>query len=303
MSRLTRFLSSVCSRGVDYRILPLQQPGFPVAVYWSAKSGCTTVLKWFLTHNGLLDEARAYSNWVHNYRHEKLFTSKGYGRQCDRLLKNSHRNTYTIKVIRDPASRAVSSFLHFVRHGHHVEQWPHAALVTQWKSEVGLEHQPGLSFRQFLMFVISQQINASVLDPHFRPQHDAQQDPYVDAYIRLEDLADGLRDVENRTGLPHVDIHQLSTSGHHNPATAHHAWPTNAAVVPADYNTLSELGTPPSEALLDAETRLLIRSAYGTDYEAYGHHYDAAPTTTLRMPSTDLEKTSKAYSGHLRRVA
>jgi hypothetical protein len=303
MSRLTRFLSSVCTPRVDHRILPLQQPGFPVAILWSAKSGCTTVLKWFLTQNGLLDEALAYSNWIHNYRNEKLFTSKDYGHQCERLFKKSHRNTYIIRVIRDPATRAVSSFLHFVRHGHHVEQWPHAALVTQWKSAAGLQHQPGLTFRQFLMFVIAQQINGSVLDPHFRPQHDAQQDSCVDAYIRLEDLADGLRDVENRTGLPHVDLHQLSQSGHHNPATAHHAWPTNAAVVCVDYNTLGELGTPPSQAFLDAETRLLIRSAYWTDYEAYGHHYDAAPTTTLRMPSADRAKTVENVPSQARRAA
>jgi hypothetical protein len=303
MSRLTRFLSSVCTPRVDHRILPLQQPGFPVAVFWSAKSGCTTVLKWFLTQNGLLDEALAYSDWIHNYRHEKLFTSKDYVRQCERLVKHSHRDTYIIRVIRDPATRAVSSFLHFVRYGHQVEQWPHAARVTKWKSAAGLQHQPGLSFQQFLMFVIAQQVNGSVLDPHFRPQHDAQQDSCVDACVRLEDLADGLRDVENRTGLPHVDIHQLSKSGHHNPATAHHAWPTNAAEVPTDYNTLGELGTPPSQAFLDAETRLLIRSAYWTDYEAYGHYYDAAPTTTLRMPSADRAKTAENVPGQLRRAA
>jgi hypothetical protein len=57
MSRLTRFLRSVCAQPADGRLLPLQRPGFPVAVCWSAKSGCTTVLKWFLTQNGLLDEA------------------------------------------------------------------------------------------------------------------------------------------------------------------------------------------------------------------------------------------------------
>jgi len=303
MSRLTRFISSVCTPRVDHSLLPLQRPGFPVAVCWSAKSGCTTVLKWFLTQNGLLDEALAYSEWIHDYRHEKLFASNDYLRQCERLFKNSHRDTYIIRVIRDPATRAVSSFLHFVRHGRDVEQWPHAALVSEWKSAAGLQHQPGLSFRQFLMFVIAQQLNASVLDPHFRPQYDARQDSCVDAYVRLEDLADGLRDIENRTGLPHVDIHQLSQSGHHNPATAHHSWPTNAAVVPADSNTLGELGTPPSQAFLDAETRLLVRTAYRTDYDAYGHYYDAAPTTTLRMPSADLAKTVENRPSQVLRVA
>jgi hypothetical protein len=261
------------------------------------------VLKWFLTQNGLLDEALAYSDWVHDYRHEKLFTSKDYVCQCERLFKHSHRDTYIIRVIRDPATRAVSSFLHFVRYGHDVEHWPYAAIVTQWKSAAGLQHQPGLSFRQFLMFVIAQQLNASVLDPHFRPQHDAQQDSCVDAHVRLEDLADGLRDIENRTGLPHVDIHQLSQSGHHNPVTMNHGWPTLAAEFSADHKTFDELGTPPAQALLDPETRMLIRTAYRTDYEAYGHYYDAAPTTTLRMPSADPAKTVENVPSQVRRAA
>ena len=77
MSRLTRFLRSVRSQQVDGCLLPLQQPGFPVAVCWSAKSGCTTVLKWFLAQTGLLDEALAYNDWIHAYRQDKLFATKG----------------------------------------------------------------------------------------------------------------------------------------------------------------------------------------------------------------------------------
>jgi hypothetical protein len=273
----------------DGRFLPLQQPGFPVAVCWSAKSGCTTVLKWFLAQNGLLDEALAYSNWIHSYRQEKLFTSKGYVRQCEQLFKSSHQNTSIIRVIRDPASRAVSSFLHFVRYIEGDEHSPAAAFVTHWKSAVGLSGQQGLSFQQFLLYVSAQQHKGVPLDPHFRPQYDAKQDLKVDTYVRLEDLSAGLRAVEDRCGLPHVHVGQLSISPHHNPATAQHAWPTNAAAFPADHTTFDECGTPPAQAFLDPETRMLIRTAYWTDYEAYGHHYDAAPAITRRIPGTDRE--------------
>ena len=303
MSRLTRFLRSVCAQRVDGRLLPLQQPGFPVAVCWSAKSGCTTVLKWFLAQTGLLDEALAYNDWIHAYRQDKLFATKGYAVQCERLFKTSQRNTVIIRVIRDPASRAVSSFLHFLRNEHDLEHWPDAAELTRWKAAVGLAGQQGLSFQQFLMYVAAQQVNRRLVDPHFRPQYDEQQDSRVDTYVRLEDLSAGLRAVEERCGLPHVDVGSLSISPHNNPATAHHAWPTNAAHVPVDYETLGELGTPPAEAFLDAETRLLIRTAYWTDYEAYGHYYDAAPITTLRMPSADRAKTVENVPREVRRAA
>jgi hypothetical protein len=303
MSRLTRFLRSVCTPRVDGRLLPLQQPGFPVAVCWSAKSGCTTVLKWFLTQNGLLDEALAYNDWIHAYRQDKLFAAKSYKLQCERLLKQTHKNTLIIRVIRDPASRAVSSFLHFLRYEHDRERWPDAIELTRWKAAVGLAGQQGLSFQQFLLYVAAQQVNHRLIDPHFRPQYDAQQDARVDTYVRLEDLAAGLRSVEDRCGLPHMDLDDLSRSPHHNPATSNHGWPTRASQFPADRTTLRELGTPPVQAFLDAETKVLVRTAYWTDYEAYGHYYDAAPTTTLPLPSADREKTGEDRSGRLQRAS
>ena len=288
MSRLTHLIRSVCMLSYhswEHRLPPLQQPGFPVAVCWSAKSGCTTVLKWFLAHTGRLHEANDLSTWVHDYREQKLFLSTGYRWQCEQLFKHGHNNTSIVKVIRDPASRAVSSFLHFLRHGNNVEHWPDAARVMQWKATAGLGDQNCISFRQFLLFVIAQQLQRSTIDIHFRPQYDAKQDPRVDTYIRLENLAAGLRAVEDCNGLPHVDVRQLSTSGHHNPASADHAWPTNAAEFVADHHTLDELGTPPAMAFLDPDTLALIRTAYSTDYEAYGHLYQPAPATLRIQPA------------------
>jgi hypothetical protein len=291
MSRLSRVVRSICmplDESWTHSLLPLQQKGFPVAVCWSAKSGCTTILKWFLRQTGRLDEALAYSDWVHDYRERQLFTAPTYRWQCERLFKRGRAGTSIIKVIRDPASRAVSSFLHFLRCGADVGNWPHAARVAQWKMIAGLRGQRGVSFRQFLLFVSAQQLIRATTDPHFRPQYDGLQDPRVDSFLLLEDLAAGLRAVEERHGLPHVDLRGLSRSSHHNPPSASHAWPTEAAAFVADHHTLDELGTPPTEAFLDADTLTLVHTAYWADYEAYGHFYDTAPAT-LRMPSAPAD--------------
>jgi hypothetical protein len=282
MSRLTRFMRS---RGLlpgsarQERILPLQWPGFPVAVCWSAKSGCTTILKWFLAHNGLLDEALAHSSWVHDYRQERLFVARDYGRQCDRLFEQGRGDTavLVVKVIRDPATRAVSSFLHFLRASGGATFWSGASVVDQWKRTAGLARQPGLSFRQFLRFVAARQARRPLLDIHFRPQYDPTQDPRVDTFLRLEDLAAGLEEIEDRRGLSHVDVNPFSSARHHNPPSSNHAWPDLAAAFAADTPTLHALGTPPAKAFLDQETRALIRTAYRVDYEAYGHAYDSSP--------------------------
>lgn len=302
MSRLTHLLRSVRTPSQDHSLPPLQRPGFPVAVCWSAKSGCTTILKWFLAHNGLLEEALAYSRWVHDYRHDKLFQATGYRRQCERLYAHRSRGTSILKVIRDPATRAVSSFLHFLRYGHDITSWPGAAALQQWKAAMGLRDQQGVSFRQFLLFVTAQQLRRSTLDIHFRPQYNARQDARLDTVIRLEDLSAGLRAVEDRHGLPHVDIGQLSRSGHHNSATAGHAWPTLASDVPADHTTVAELGTPPAQDFLDRDTLTLIRTAYQTDYEAYGRLYEPAPVTLQMQPATDRARTADRH-GLRRRAA
>ena len=218
----------------------------------------------------------AYTDWIHNYSQDKWFASSDYLRECEKLFKNGDRQTAIIKVIRDPATRAVSSFLHFLRYGYPAPAFA-PAVLKHWKSAVGIEHQAGLSFRQFLIYIIDVQLKGSQLDPHCHPQYDSQQDPRVDTYIRLEGLTAGLRAIEERFGLPHVDVRQMSISDHHNSSTRDHIWPGNAAGVPADQSTLAELGTPSANAFLDLETRVLIRTAYRTDYEAYGHFYGTTP--------------------------
>jgi len=311
MSRLSCFLRSLCTPKVpewDPSRAILQQPDFPVAVCWSAKSGCSTILKWFLAHNGMLDEALAYSPrlrkkniLVHRYRIEQLYEQPNYASECERVLKHRRREIEIIKVIRDPALRAVSSFLHFLRNSDEGE-WSVSSVVAQWKVLAGIERQQGLSFRQFLMCVTWQQLKGFPLEIHIGPQYHPQQDPSVDTVIRLEDLATELTELEDRLGLAHVDVRQLSESFHHNKATGSHAWPNRAADYPADRNTLDELGTPPPQNFLDPETRLLIRTAYWTDYEAYGHHYDA-PATTLRMQQTHAGEMGEKLSGRMRPAA
>lgn len=296
MSRLSSVLRSVVSlpplrhkaveaklppldRRWDDQLLPLLSPVLPIAVCWSAKAGCTTVLKWFLSHLGLLGEAVAHSSWVHDYREQRLCEGLRYREMCERLFKQTCAEPFIVKVIRDPAKRAISGYLHLLRQGHHTS-WPAGAAVNQWKRENGLGWQRGISFRQFLCFLDSEQARGCSVDPHFRPQYEPLQDPRVHSYILLERLSAGLSELEDRFRLPHVDIQSLSSSYHHNPASGHSNWPETPATVPATLETLETLGTPAAEAFLDAQTCKLVQRIYRTDYEAFGAFY-APPTAAL----------------------
>jgi hypothetical protein len=268
----------------DEQLLPLLSPTFPIAVCWSAKAGCTTVLKWFLAHNGLLEEAVAHSSWVHDYREQRLCEGLGYRQMCEQLFTHSCAETFIVKVIRDPAKRAISGYLHLLRQGHQ-SSWLAGATVKRWKRENGLGRQRGISFRQFLSFLDSEQARGCSIDPHFRPQYEPLQDPRVHSYIPLEHLAAGLAELENHFRLPCVDVQSLSVSSHHNPASRHCNWPEAAATVPAHLQTLETLGTPAPEAFLDAQTFELVQKVYRTDYEAFGEFY-SSEMAAAPMPPT-----------------
>lgn len=297
MSLLSRLFKSIIARSTsistavesslrpldrrwDEQLLPLLAPGFPIVVCWSAKAGCTTVLKWFLAHNGLLEEAVAHSSWVHDYREQRLCAAPSYRQTCEQLFRQPRAEIFVVKVIRNPARRAISGYLHLLRQGHHTS-WSAHAKVNRWKLENGLGFQRGISFRQFLRFLATEQARGRSIDPHFRPQYEPLQDPRVHAYITLEHLAAKLSELEHRFRLPHIDLQSLSASFHHNPASRHWNWPEVPATVPADLQTLEMLGTPTPEAFLDAHTLKLVEQVYQTDYEAFRTFY---PTETEAVP-------------------
>lgn len=259
-------------------VAPLHKPGFPVLVCWSAKAGCTTVLKWFLRHTGLWEAALAFDPWPHRYRARVLTQQHDrYVADCMAALRRG--DVEVVKVVRDPALRAVSSYLHFLRMAVDPE-WLHG--VDAWKQRVGLGRQPGLSFEQFLSFVIEQRETDGPLDIHFHPQWIPGWDHHVDRCIPLEGLAAALADVESAHGLPRIDIRDCSDSRHHNAPDAGHRWPSDAARFAARGTDLRTLGTPPPEALLDERTVELVRAAYACDYEAYGHLYRVPRSTGLK---------------------
>ena len=272
MSRLTAWIRSWKTRAVrrrSWQTLPLVREGFPVVCCWSAKAGCTTALKWFLQHNGLLQEAMQHGAWLHDYRVRRMVEEPGYERRCRRAVRSD--GVHVIKVIRDPAKRAVSAYLHYLRTAS--DPWIGSLVLAEWKAANGFGAQPGLSFAQFLEFVLDLQRRRQPLEPHVRPQYDRAWDPHVDTCIPLEDLAAGLEETERRCGLPHVDVRSLSESRHHNRPSGHQQWPRDASRFPATAETLDEIGVPSADLLLDTTTIPLLQAAYSADYEAYGNHY------------------------------
>ncbi len=251
---------------------PLVIQGFPIAVCWAYKSACTTTLKWFLFHNNLLNEANVvHPNWPHTYWNARLDASADYIGLWHKTLLGQE-NKLVVKVIRDPALRAVSTFFYFLRFQdeYFATQWQ--SLIA-WKISLGLGDEPTATFEQYLLHIIAARSGQSPLDMHLEPQWDPLQDPAVNVYITVEQYDAKIRSLEQVFNLKESPLERFSQSAHHNEKSDKNLWPKEAAGMAIDKTHFRYLGFPSPDSFLTESTRSLIRIAYAPDYNAYSQFY------------------------------
>ncbi len=78
---------------------------------WTPKAGCTIICKMIFDHMGILEEALKYNRWIHHYRLNKFY--RKYGKVTkSKLIDDKY---IKIKFVRNPYTRAVSSYLHVMK--------------------------------------------------------------------------------------------------------------------------------------------------------------------------------------------
>jgi hypothetical protein len=227
-------------------------------------------LRWFLFHTGLQEESLSYSKWPHDYREQILFASPGYSQLCIDALFAKDR--LIVKAIRDPARRVVSNFLQVIRNLSvgNISSWPD---IAAWKQSMRLGDQVGLSFHQFMRYILDRKGAGHALDAHLCVQWCPIQDSRVDEFMPVENLTDELRTLERRLGLPPSPLNDLVQSVHHNVPTPANRWERGAIHAVLTPALLKQFGTPSTDVFLDEETVGLIVQAYSEDYTAYGMFY------------------------------
>ena len=156
---------------------------------WSAKSGCTIICKMFFDYMDLLDEYNKNSNWIHNSR---PIYYKDYGIVNEKLLFS---NEYLkIKFVRNPYSRAVSSFIHVMK--------------TKLKEKFNNED---MSFHTFLLKLQSKKYN----DIHYNLQmiKEEKNINIFDKVIKIENLNDEVNKLNNKYK---INLNSNFSSFHHN---------------------------------------------------------------------------------------
>ena len=275
-----------------FHIRPLYDRHRKLALLISAKSACTTAVKWFFHHTGHLQAAEQFDRWIHQYRLRVYYKSDDYQQHLSELL----RKKYTIvKVVRNPYDRAVSSFIHGMKHNLESHQMRRALSSKRLVRSTffAKKHPPGrYTFREFIHYL--EQFGVDEGNVHFRTQwHPLERYVAVNHLIRMTNLASGFREVENRLGLAPTDMNRFSNSVHHTHRSTQHD--LHAMDKRFDLYRRNDTVVPAFSDFYDAELAAKVAKLYEIDFRTYG--YDLSSKGWL---GTDARRDSTRLDDHRR---
>jgi len=178
-----------------------------IVLLWSAKAGCTFAIKWIFRHMGLLQKALAYHPWVHRYRRDVFYATD----DCKAAIADlcaSPSSYRIVKVVRDPFRRAVSSYVHAVRHSH---EYPD--LLGYFSAD---QAKPTFTFREFVRYLATIDLEDS--DIHYRVQTHPLERQFLPAsmfLLHLEHSMESMPKLEMFLGLTQTDPQRYRDSPHH----------------------------------------------------------------------------------------
>lgn len=226
----------------------------------SGKSGSVYAIKWFFFHSPFWHEAKNYPKWIHKYRQEVFHESKK--NHAARLDFWQNPSSYTkIKLVRNPYSRAVSSYAHVLRYPKTLEKDIKAPLDKE-----------GLSFTEFISWI--ETINIKTCNLHYSTQvhcFERLAEWNYDYLIKLESSGEGFAKLEKDFGLPSSPFEELRKSKHH---SNHHQ---GAGFVGDERIPFGRSAPSKYPYFYNHELVERVRLLYAEDFERYGYSTEFEP--------------------------
>ena len=240
---------------------PLFLENEDIALLWSAKSGCTLAVKWFFFQRSELQKALEYSSWIHDYRIDTYRNSAAFQAGVHRAQYGKMRY---IRFVRNPFSRAVSSYLHMVRTvGDDAFHQPFNEFLGR-----DIERDASATFREFVNFLSP--LDMRHCDIHYRQQaHHLETENMIDIdyVVHLENVEKELQDVTRYYGLKPASVSELSSSGHNTTRSV-----SGSMFVGDTPHVRTEADIYPDyRDFYDAELVERIASIYAQDFNRYGY--------------------------------
>ncbi|MEQ8712197.1 MAG: sulfotransferase family 2 domain-containing protein [Cyclobacteriaceae bacterium] len=220
---------------------------------WSEKAACTMAVRMFFEHLGVLDEAQAYSSWIHNYRIEV------YEKQKEISLQHLRDNNYyKFKVVRSPYSRAVSSYFVLVKDKEYSKR-------HQLHRQLNLK-TIDVSFQVFLEALIK--LDLSTIDTHFRPQWRVYEEEFCfNKICHIENIDTEIEQI-NKATRANLSFKRVY-SPHHTKLT-----PGTSRIVATDPFSSYAQAIPSYDLFYNKQTKGLVEQVYQSDITAYKYDFD-----------------------------
>ncbi|MBK8980228.1 MAG: sulfotransferase family 2 domain-containing protein [Planctomycetes bacterium] len=238
-----------------------------IALLWSAKAGCTFAIKWFLHHLGHLPAALYYHPWIHRYRTEVYYRAHDYQTHVLDVLTDP--GLQTVKIVRNPFSRAVSSYVHALVH-----RYDDGGLERFLGRPVTTEQR--FTFREFVSYLES--LTLTRCNVHHRLQKhplEIHELVRVTHLVRLEESAARLPEVERELGFDPGELAALSRSVHHTERqSSDEFWGDRVPEVAVERNGAV---VPQTGAFYDDTLQVAVATCYARDFESYGYDPGVVP--------------------------
>jgi hypothetical protein len=237
---------------------PLYNKDLPIILFWTPKSGCTTLNKWFFFQIGLLGKINQKSaQLVHGYRVNEYRKEPYYTQELKTNLLKGTKDTF--KLVRNPYRRAVSSYLDTISF-----QW----LISKFNSDV----DKGLSFKQYLLYLKNLGDSINRMDRHLAPQYIEGEERFIKNYIKLENFNNHIQEIENKYGLLTAPLSQISRSSHH--FSGKMVKKGNFAEEVLNVKKCAD-GFPTYKSFYNKQTKELVREVFSKDFSVYGFEEDS----------------------------
>ncbi|UTE75467.1 sulfotransferase family 2 domain-containing protein [Rossellomorea sp. KS-H15a] len=233
---------------------PLYNERFPLILFWTPKSGCTTLNKWFFYQLGLIDLVEQQSQGdPHKYREFIYEKQTDY---LNLLMKAiSLPDKKKIKLVRNPYNRAVSSYLHTIS-----QDW----LIKEFSSNVNV----GMSFKDYLMYLKTLGERIYELDRHIAPQYIRGEETFIESHIKLEEFNEQIKIVEKNFNLQPSPVSTLSYSPHH----LSHAKVKKGNFAETIFNIdIYAKELPTTESFYNTHTIKLVNEIFNKDFHFYDY--------------------------------
>ncbi|MDT9188906.1 MAG: sulfotransferase [Limnospira sp. PMC 894.15] len=253
---------------------PLYNKSLNLTLIFCAKSACSFGVKWFFYHAGLYQEVESYRRFPHKYRTEIFMPNPEYQkhiREVDRIL-----NSNIVCLVRDPFSRAVSSYIHAIKTG-----YDNDGISKFLGRKIGRKNS--FCFDEFVQYLKSLDIrNCNI-------HHQMQAHPLMEMgiikphIIKVENLFNDFQEVEKKLGLNPAPLSEISKS------LEFHRTPKDSEFKKECYH----IQFPPSRKQLFPHYKYFyseelvrdVANIYRADFEIFGYKPELDLELTVQAPS------------------